>query len=247
MQFFEALIAGGFIGLVLGYVGAGGAMLSVPILIYIFNFPPKAATVAALAIVFSAAFAGAIPKIRKRDVLLKDASIIWSLGLLTNIGGSVLAKHIPDKLITFGFALILVTAASSMLIRPVTQSEERHRPILLLIFISLVIGAMTGVFGVGGGFLAIPILVIFFNISHEKAAGTSLLIIALNCLTSFIAHKSQWHQISWRIPLTMSLVAVFTTHFASSNSHRVPVKKLRRAFAALLYCISIYTIFKSVH
>ena len=80
MQIVEALVAGSFIGLVLGFVGAGGAMLSVPILIYIFNFPPKEATVAALAIVFSAAFAGVIPKYKKQNVLIKDALIIWEIG-----------------------------------------------------------------------------------------------------------------------------------------------------------------------
>jgi uncharacterized membrane protein YfcA len=108
MQIFWALLAGGFIGSVLGFVGAGGAMLSVPILIYGFNYPPKLATVAALAIVFSAAAAGALPKYRKGNVLIKDALAIWALGLITNIGGSVLSKHLSDKFITIGFAVVLV-------------------------------------------------------------------------------------------------------------------------------------------
>jgi uncharacterized membrane protein YfcA len=115
----------------------------------------------------------------------------------------------------------------------------------LLIFISLIIGAMTGIFGVGGGFLAIPILVIFFHISHEKASGTSLLIIALNCLTAFITHFQQWGKINWGIPLTMTISAVGVTLLASSKSHRVPTHLLRRAFAILLYMIAIYTTIKS--
>jgi uncharacterized membrane protein YfcA len=245
MHFIEALIAGGFIGLVLGFVGAGGAMLSVPILIYVFNFQPKLATVAALAIVFSAAFAGVIPKFNKKSVLVKDAGIIWALGLVTNIGGALLAKHLTDKFITVGFAFILVAAGTSMLLKPISDKEEKDRPLALLIFISLIIGAMTGIFGVGGGFLAIPILVISFHISHEKASGTSLLIIALNCLTAFITNIQQWGKINWGVPLTMTLSAVVVTLLASSKSHHVPTHLLRKAFAVLLYLIAIYTTFKS--
>ena len=163
MQIIAALIAGAFIGSVLGLVGAGGAMLSVPILIYGFDFPPKSATVAALAIVFSAAFAGAIPKLKTKQILVKDAVIIWALGLVTNIGGAIFAKHLSDKFITIGFAIILVSAATSMLLKPVSDKAEKKRSILVLIVISLIIGAMTGIFGVGGGFLAIPVLVIFFH------------------------------------------------------------------------------------
>jgi len=234
MQIVEALVAGSFIGLVLGFVGAGGAMLSVPILIYIFNFPPKEATVAALAIVFSAAFAGVIPKYKKQNVLIKDALIIWALGLCTNIGGAVVAKHLSDTFITLGFALILITAGSSMLLKPVSESSEKARPLLLLVLISLIIGAMTGIFGVGGGFLAIPVLVIYFHVSQEKASGTSLLIISLNCLTAFL--------VRWQICLLITGTAILMTHFASSRSVKVPVKLLRRSFATLLFMIALYTI-----
>jgi uncharacterized membrane protein YfcA len=245
VQIIEALIAGALIGSVLGLVGAGGAMLSVPILIYGFNFPPKSATVAALAIVFSAAFAGAIPKLKAKQILVKDSLIIWALGLVTNIGGAIFAKHLSDKFITIGFAIILVSAATSMLLKPISNKDEKHRSILVLIVISLIIGAMTGIFGVGGGFLAIPVLVIFFHISHEKASGTSLLLIALNCATAFITHYPKWHEISWQVPLGMAISAIVVTSFASSKSKRVPVSVLRRAFAILLYSIALYTVLKS--
>ena len=241
MQIVEALIAGAFIGSVLGFVGAGGAMLSVPILIYLFDFPPKLATVAALAIVFSAAFAGVAPKWRKQSVLVKDAVIIWAIGLPTNIGGAILAKHLSDNFITYGFAIILISAATSMLLQGVTEHGERDRPILLLLSISLVIGAMTGIFGVGGGFLAIPVLVIFFKISQEKASGTSLLIIALNCFTAFISHYQKWGEIKWGVPFTMAVSAVVVTNLASTHSHKVPTKVLRKAFAILLYLIALYS------
>ena len=89
-----SLIFGAFIGSVLGFVGAGGAMITVPILLYVFHFNPQQATTAALAVVFIAAFFGLIPKIRSKDILYREALSIWALGLVTNIGGALLSKHL---------------------------------------------------------------------------------------------------------------------------------------------------------
>jgi uncharacterized membrane protein YfcA len=83
-----AILSGLFIGSVLGFVGAGGALVSVPILLYIFHFTPTQATTAALAIVFLAALSGALPKMRTHEVLYREAFSIWGIGLITNIGGT---------------------------------------------------------------------------------------------------------------------------------------------------------------
>lgn len=76
MEIISGLLAGGFIGAVLGFIGAGGAMLSVPILLYIFDFTPQAATTAAIAVVLTAAISGLLPKIKSKEVLFKEASVI---------------------------------------------------------------------------------------------------------------------------------------------------------------------------
>jgi uncharacterized protein len=245
MEFAQALLSGAFIGSVLGFVGAGGAMLSVPILLYIFHFTPLHATTAALAIVFLAAFSGAIPKYRKGEVLVRDALLVWAFGLTTNLGTAILAKHLPNSFITSGFALILVSAGISMLRAPALNQAERKVPIINLIFISLGIGCITGIFGVGGGFVMIPVLVLGFNISQVKAAGTSLLIIALNCLTSFLGHQSVWHQIHWQVPIEMAISAVIISTVASNYASRAPQKTLRKSFAYLLFLIAIWTVLKT--
>ena len=126
MEIIWALLAGSFIGSVLGFIGAGGAMISVPILIYLFNFTPKHATVAALAIVFLAAFSAVIPKLRRREVLVREALLVWSIGLVTNLGGAIIAKHLSDNFILSGFALILTLAGLSMLRPQVTQMLKRR-------------------------------------------------------------------------------------------------------------------------
>ena len=155
-----ALISGGFIGAVLGFIGAGGAMVSVPILLYLFDFSPAAATTAALAVVFLAAVAGLRPKFKSKDVLVKEALTIWLLGLITNIGFGLLVERISDSVILIGFSVVLLGAAYSMLVKPIGDSPERKMSVWALVTLSLLIGALTGLFGIGGGFLAIPVLVL---------------------------------------------------------------------------------------
>jgi uncharacterized membrane protein YfcA len=241
MEIIGALIAGGAIGAVLGFVGAGGAMLSVPILMYGFGFDAKSATTAALAIVFLAALSGAIPKARKGQILYRDALVIVGLGLTTNFGFATIADDLSDSFISTGFALVLVLAGLSMLRNP-KFSEHTRMPVSVLIVISLVIGSITGLFGIGGGFLAIPILVLYFGTPPAIAAGTSLLIITLNSFISFLGHHALWDSVEWHIPIFIGGAAVVVAQVASHYSAKTTPDTLRKAFAYLLLAISVFTI-----
>ena len=241
MEIIGGLIAGGFIGAVLGFIGAGGAMLSVPILLYIFGFTPQAATTAAIAVVLTAAISGLFPKIKSKEVLFKEAAVIWALGLVTNLGFSLIAHRISDSVLTTGFSLVLFTAGTAMLIKPVAGTEKKI-PFIWLVVMSLVIGSMTGLFGIGGGFLAVPVLVLFFNVPQGKAAGTSLAIIAINSITAFFGHYQSWSDVTWTVPIAMSIAAVIVARFASIKSGQMNQAILRKAFAGLLYSIAVFTL-----
>ena len=242
MLIIEGLIAGALIGSVLGFIGAGGAMLSVPILIYGFDFSASHATTAALAVVLLAAASGLIPKFKSKDVLVKEAVIICSLGLTTNISTSLIANQLSERFILTGFSLVLLVAGSSMLIKPFNSGPERKMPAWALVVVSLVIGSMTGLFGIGGGFLAIPVLVLFFQVPQNKAAGTSLLIITLNSITAFLGHYKIWSEVNWTVPIAMAISAVIVAQLASGKSAGVSPTILKRAFAVLLFSISAITI-----
>jgi uncharacterized membrane protein YfcA len=244
MEIIGGLIAGGFIGAVLGFIGAGGAMLSVPILLYIFGFTPQAATTAAIAVVLAAAISGLLPKIKTKEVLFKEAGVIWALGLVTNLGFSVIAHRISDSVITTGFSIVLFTAGAMMLIKPIAGTEKKI-PIFWLIAMSLAIGSMTGLFGIGGGFLAVPILVLFFKVPQGKAAGTSLAIIAINSVTAFFGHYQSWSSVSWTVPLAMSVSAVIIARLASIKSGQMNQAILRKSFAGLLYSIAVFTLLQT--
>jgi hypothetical protein len=241
VEIIAGLVAGCFIGAILGFVGAGGAMLTVPILLYLFDFTPQSATTAALAVVLLAAGSGVVPKLKSRDVLVKEALVIWSLGLVTNIGSSIVAYRLSDNFITTGFSIVMLLGGSTMLIKPVSGTQKKV-PTIWLIVISLIIGSITGLFGIGGGFLAIPILVLFFKNSPAKAAGTSLAIIFLNSLTAFFGHFQGWGSVDWKVPISMAIAAVVVARLTSIKSGDLKPEVLRFAFAIMLFAISFFTL-----
>lgn len=245
MMFAAALIAGGFIGAVLGFIGAGGAMLSVPILIYIFDFTPQQATTAALAVVFLAALAGAAPKIGSKEILYRDALIIWSIGLVPNLALSSIADSLPERFITGGFSIVLIFAGVSMMRTRLNEVHTRI-PVSRLILISIVVGSITGLFGIGGGFLVIPVLVLYFGTKENVAAGTSLLIICLNSITALLGHYKLWSEVDWHIPATMALSAVIVASTASRFGKVSSPEILRRAFAVLLFAVAGFTLLQAL-
>lgn len=243
MDIAVALIAGGFIGAVLGFIGAGGAMLSVPILLYLFDFTAIPATTGALAIVLCAAIAGAIPKARAKEILYREALVIWALGLVTNLAASILAHKLSDRLITTGFGITLIFAALSML-KKSEEQEQRRMPVGALVIVSLGIGAITGLFGIGGGFIVIPVLMHAFGTPARVASGTSLVVIALNSITAFIGHQSHWDEVNWKIPVVMAISAMVIALLASHRQSKSN-ETTKKAFAGLLILISIFTLVQS--
>jgi uncharacterized membrane protein YfcA len=242
MEIVLAILTGIAIGAILGYVGAGGSMLAVPAFIYIFGFNPVQATTAALIVVFIGAASGALPKLRKNEILIKEALVICAIGLSTNY----FLPQIPERTILTGFALVLVVAGTSMLIPAPKESSERKVSPLALIAISLVIGAITGLFGIGGGFLAIPILILFYNVAPAKAAGTSLFIIAINTLTGFFAHYRHWDEVNWSIPLVVALMALVISRLASRHSSNISPATLKKAFALFVFAIATFTLVDTI-
>jgi uncharacterized membrane protein YfcA len=243
MDILLALISGGAIGAVLGVVGAGGAMLSVPILLYVFGFTAIPATTGALAIVLAAAVAGSIPKIRAKQILYREAVVIWALGLVTNLAASILAHKLSDQVITTGFSITLFIAALSML-KKSEEQEERRMSIGFLVLLSLGIGAITGLFGIGGGFIVIPVLMHAFGTPARVATGTSLAVIALNSITAFIGHQSHWDEVDWKIPVVMALSAMAIALLASHRQSKSN-ETTKKAFAGLLVLVAAYTMLQT--
>lgn len=245
MEILAALIAGIFIGGVLGFVGAGGAMLAVPILIYGFGLEPSVASTSALAIVGAAALSGASAKIKSKEIYYRDALAIWAIGLATNIGFSSLVHRLPEDFIAIGFSCVIIFAGLSMLGSPLTTIHKRMSwPVL--VGVSLLIGSITGLFGIGGGFLVIPVLVLGFGTSQSIAAGTALLVIAMNSATALLGHFQLWSEISWEIPLLMGVSAVLIAQIASRIKLPIRDVLLRGIFAYFLFAVAAFSLVERI-
>jgi len=245
MEILGALIAGIFIGSVLGFVGAGGAMLAVPILIYGFGFEPSVASTAALAVVGSAALSGASAKIKKKEIYYRDAFVIWAIGLTTNLGFSNLVDNLPEDFIAIGFSCVIIFAGLSMLGSPLTTMTKRMSwPVL--IGISLLIGSITGLFGIGGGFLVIPVLVLGFGAPQSIAAGTALLVIAINSMTALIGRHALVGDVSWELPLAMGISAVTVAQIASRIKLPIADSQLRKVFAYFLFTVAAFSLIERI-
>jgi uncharacterized membrane protein YfcA len=241
---FEALVIGVVVGAVLGLVGAGGAILAVPAFVYVFGMGTLQATTASLAVVTVAASSGVIPRFRQHQVRVKQALVFWVIGLAGTFAGSVVAPRIPETILLGGFAVIMLGAAVAMWRKsagPVTEGGPKVS-VWLLIVVALGIGLLTGIFGVGGGFLIVPALVLIFGFPFPAAAGTSLLVIALNSVSALAFKASTWSEISWHIPLIVIIGALIGSLTSSALNMNISQRILERSFAILLVILAAWMI-----
>jgi uncharacterized membrane protein YfcA len=160
------------------------------------------------------------------------------------LAASVLAHKLSDAFITTGFAAVLLIAAASML-RKSKEQEHRRMSVPVLVLVSLGIGALTGLFGIGGGFIVVPVLINAFGTPPRIATGTSLVVICLNSITAFVGHYSHWNEVDWKYPVIIGASAVVVALLASHKQKAINADQTRKLFAALLICISAFTVIKT--
>lgn len=242
MVVIEALLVGAVIGAILGLIGAGGAIVAVPAFLYIFGFGALEATTASLAVVAASATSGALPRFRQHQVDIRHALVFWLVAIPGTFAGSRLATVIPEAVLVSGFALVMIAAAVAMWRKSTTvvAAEREKTSVVLLVVVALGIGLMTGLFGVGGGFLIVPALVLVFGFPFAIATGTSLVVIALNSLTALVFKFDTWSSIEWQVPLLVIVGGIIGSVLASRFNSKVPQRMLERSFAGLLVVLAIW-------
>ncbi|WEO99469.1 sulfite exporter TauE/SafE family protein [Streptomyces sp. FXJ1.172] len=233
-----ALAAGAVIGLTLGALGGGGSVLAVPALIYLLGFTPVAATTAALIVV-------AVTSATALSAHARDGHVRWRTGLLfasAGIGpamlGGALASRLPAAVLTLGFALVAGAAAVRMLRpRPASAEGVRVRPGRAAAA-GAGLGAVTGVLGVGGGFLAVPALVSVLGLRMRAAVGTSLLVITVNSLAALAMRTGTAHGLDWALIGPFAGAAVLGAWDGKRLSAKLPARTLQRAFAVVLLAVA---------
>lgn len=228
------------VGAILGLVGAGGAVLAVPAFLYLFDFTPLQATTASLAVVAASAGSGAIPRFRLGQVRQRQAVLFWVLGVAGTFAGTRLAPLVPEYALIGGFSLVMVGAAIAMWRKgsPPESDGSKSSSRWLTLIVATGIGLLTGIFGVGGGFLVVPALVLLFGFPFGVAAGTSLVIVALNSITALVFKADSWHEIPWQLPLIVIVGGLVGSVLSSRANLAISQRLLERAFAGLLVLLA---------
>ena len=243
----EALLAvpiGLAIGLLLGLVGGGGSILAVPALVYGLGQDVKTATTTSLLVVGATALAGSLAHARGGHVGWRCALVFSAIGGLGSFAGTALNRSLDGQVILILFALVLLAAAAAMLhYRPPNESRPRASW-LKVVPVALGVGALTGFFGVGGGFLVVPALVVLIGMPMELAVGTSLLVIALTCAVALSAHLASG-DVEWPVAATMTASAVGGAVAGSRLGGQVPQERLRQGFAGLVVGIALFLLVKN--
>ncbi|GAA4272876.1 sulfite exporter TauE/SafE family protein [Aquimarina gracilis] len=255
-------IAALVIGIILGLIGGGGSILTVPVFVYLIHLNPITATAYSLFVVGVSAFVGAINNIRKGLVSFRTA-IVFAIPAFIAVYATrkYLVPIIPDQIfsikefmitkeigIMIFFAIIMLLASISMIRNnkkdSIPKTNVRYNyPIILLE--GAIIGILTGIVGAGGGFLIIPALVLLAKLPMKKAVATSLLIIAIKSLIGFIGDVENL-EIDWSFLLLFTSISIVGILIGMYLSNFIEGKKLEKAFGWFVLVMGIYIIVKEL-
>jgi uncharacterized protein len=254
LGFFGAFI----IGIVLGLVGGGGSILTVPLLVYLLGYNPVVATAYSLFVVGSSSFVGVIQKHKEKLVDFKTGlAFCFPSFLAVFISRRFLVPNIPNEifsiqgytltkemLIMVFFAVVMFVASISM-IKTKKESNKpfTKQPYYKTFIQGLIIGFITGLIGAGGGFLYVPALVLWAGLSMKNAVGTSLIIVAINSIIGFMGDLHSL-EIDWVFLLTFSFLTIVGILVGGYLSKYISNKKLKKGFGWFVMVMAIYIMFK---
>ncbi|MFD5949173.1 sulfite exporter TauE/SafE family protein [Streptomyces collinus] len=236
-----ALIAGGVVGLALGALGGGGSVLAVPALIYLLGFTPAAASTAALLIVLATSLTALYGHARARNVRWRAGALFAAAGLLPAAAAGALAVRLPQPLLTAAFAAVAAVAAVRMLrpVQDVPAGPRGSRPARAA-GAGAGLGALTGLLGVGGGFLAVPALVTVLAFEMQAAIGTSLLVISANSLASLATRGATTAGVDWAVVGPFTGAAILGAWDGKRLATRFSGPLLQRTFAVVLLAAAAF-------
>jgi hypothetical protein len=235
------------IGLTLGLFGGGGSTLTVPIFVYVLGFDPKLAIAMSFPVVGATSLVGAVGHWRAGNIRLANA-LIFGLVAMTGAYGGARASRMLDGRVQLLILGVVMAAAAVMMTRSAQRDTAEaaipEEPSAILYLVGLAVGALTGVIGIGGGFLLVPALVVFGKVPMREAVGTSLLVIAMNCVSGFAGQRATL-AIPWLFVCTFSAVAIVGILTGTRLARFVPQRTLKRGFALLLLVIAVLVLWQN--
>ena len=240
------------IGLSLGVIGGGGSIVTVPVFAYVMGFEPKLAIAMSLPVVGGTSLIGALSHWREGTVKLKMALLFGVIAMAGAYAGARLAVFLTGSLQLALLAIVMLVAAVSMFRSAraghvqLADDSTGARPIAagVLVPVALGVGMLTGVVGIGGGFLIVPALVLVGNVPMKQAIGTSLLVIAMNSVSGFAGYIGQV-AIPWRFVAGFSVVSAIGIIAGAHVVRFVSQSALKRVFAVFLLLMGTLILYKN--
>ncbi len=247
-----AILGACAIGLSLGVMGSGGSILTVPVLVYLVDQPEKVAIAGSLIIVGSIAMLGSLSYMRQKQVDWNTVMLFGIPGIVGSYGGAWLSAYFSGLMQLSIFAGIMLIASYFMLRpkRDIEQQSDHQRHTFKIVMDGTLVGIVTGVIGIGGGFLIVPALVLLGGLNMRKAIGTSLVIIPLNSFSGFIKHidvlENAGHSLDWSVIGMMILIGGIGSTVGHKIANKVPQDKLKKMFGIFLIIMGTYILFRSL-
>lgn len=254
-----AVLAGMAIGIVVGALGAGGGILSIPILVYVLGLSPHSAAASSLVIVGATAVAGSVHHLRHRTIDWRNGAAFGLLGLAGSVLGARISVRIDGALLLGLLAGLLVVVSVTMVVKAfVDRRAERAdtsgqrtsptRPVvrahglvgwLKIIALATLTGFLAGFFGVGGAFIVVPVLVLVLGLSIRMAAGTSLLVMVIAAISGLLARVGTGIEINWPVTLIFAAASMTGGLIGGPLTQRARSWVLTLVFGLLLAVVAV--------
>ena len=244
------------VGLAVGVLGAGGGILSVPILVYILGQEPHSAAAASLVIVALTACVSIIPHARAGRVNWRDGLIFAGMSALGSFAGARLSALVAPTILMVLFGALLSVVAGVMLGKAwkmrgegsgeVRGGEVRAVSLLALVSVATLTGVLTGFFGVGGGFVVVPGLVLVLHFSPKKATGTSLLVMIIASGVGLLGRIGTGVGLNWEIVAALAAASMCGGLVGARLTTRLKESTLTLCFGTLLACVAAGTLIEAL-
>lgn len=251
MTLLLAVLLGVVVGALLGLVGAGGAIVAVPALVYGLGLPVRVAVPVSLMMAAIASATAVLPRLR--------TAVSWPTAALTVVGaipttflGAAANAALPAETVLVVLAVVMVAAGLRLLLQypsngtPPAGRAFTVRRVATTIGVGLLVGFLTGLLGVGGGFVVIPALAVLLKLPFPTAVGTSLVITVVNSTVGVTAHLSALPEVPWPTAIAFIVAAFLAALVGGRAAGRLPARALQRGFVVLVLIVAAFTAVQAI-
>jgi uncharacterized membrane protein YfcA len=225
-------------GLVLGLLGGGGSILTVPILVYVLGMEAHAAISLSLILVGSTALVGAFLHQEAARVAWKEGLLFVCFGIPLNFLGAALSRYVSGTILLLLFGVLMGVSGTAMLFKRSERNHTVKRNIWPVVISGATVGFLAGFLGVGGGFMVVPSLVLFLHLPIKSATGTSLLVIAANSALALVGHRHSL-LVDWVLVFELVIPALLATYLGVKLTEKLSAQQLRGVFGVFVILLGV--------